>query len=46
MVKSVGGLIVGIFCLIVAVVSAVVLKRYIAAAASAVIAIVCIYKAV
>ncbi|WP_405295321.1 hypothetical protein [Methanobrevibacter sp.] len=46
MVKSVGGLAVGVLCLVLAIVSGLVFKRYIAATASAVVAIICILKAV
>lgn len=46
MVKSVGGLVVGIICLILAIISALVFKRYIAALGSGLIAIACIYKAI
>lgn len=46
MVKSMGGLVVGILCLIMAFVSAFVFKRYVAASASAIIAIACIFRSV
>ncbi|MBQ6099276.1 MAG: hypothetical protein IJL02_05370 [Methanobrevibacter sp.] len=45
MVKSMGSLIVGILCLLLALVTVFVFKRYIAATGSALIAIACIYNA-